>query len=77
MIESLIAFIKTLPHWLASVVEVLIVTVIFMTCITFLAGVWCGLKIIGRRANSIKQIDFIPPKIIFETEDDEKNDKNN
>jgi hypothetical protein len=68
MLEMLIAFIKTLPHWLASVVEVMIVAIVFMTCVTFLAGIWCGLRIIGRRANSIQEIQFFPPKIIFKEE---------
>jgi hypothetical protein len=68
MLEMLIAFIKTLPHWLASVVEVMIVAIVFMTCVTFLAGIWCGLRIIGRRANSIQEIQFFPPKIIFKQE---------
>jgi len=68
MLETLAIFIKTLPHWLASVVEVLIVAVIFMTAITFLAGIWCGLRIVGRRANSIQEIQFFPPKIIFNEE---------
>lgn len=69
MLESLIAFIKTLPHWLASVVEVMIVAIVFMTCVTFLAGIWCGLRIIGRRANAIQEIQFFPPRIIFKTEE--------
>jgi hypothetical protein len=68
MLEMLIAFIKTLPHWLASVVEVMIVAIVFMTCVTFLAGIWCGLRIIGRRANSIQEIQFFPPRIIFKQE---------
>ena len=68
MLESLVAFVKTLPSWLGSVVEVLFVTVVFMTAVTFLAGVWCGLRIIGRRANSISEIQFFPPKIIFNEE---------
>lgn len=61
------AFIKTLPHWLASVVEVLVVAVVFMTIMTFLMGVWCGIRIIGRRANSIEEIQFFPPKVTFKT----------
>ena len=65
MLESLVAFVKTLPSWLGSVVEVLFVTVVFMTAVTFLAGVWCGLRIIGRRSNSIQEIQFFPPKITF------------
>ena len=71
MIEGLVAFIKSLPTWLGHLVEILFVAVVFLTAMTFLAGVWCGLKIIGRRANSIKEIDFFPPRIIFkETEND-------
>ena len=65
MLESLIAFLKTLPTWLHHVAEVLIVAVVFMTIMTFLAGVWCGLRILGRRANQISEIQFIPPKITF------------
>ena len=70
MLESLVAFIKTLPSWLASVVEVMIVAIVFMTCVTFLAGIWCGLRIIGRRANAIQEIQFFPPRIIFKTEEE-------
>jgi hypothetical protein len=69
MLETLIAFIKTLPSWLGAVVEVMVVAVIFLTCMTFLAGVWCGLRIIGRRANAIEEIQFLPPKITFKTKD--------
>jgi len=65
MLETIAAFLKTLPHWLASVAEILIVAIVFMTAVTFLAGIWCGLRIVGRRANSIKEIQFFPPKIIF------------
>ena len=65
MLETLIAFIKTLPSWLGAVVEVMVVAIIFMTAMTFLAGVWCGLRIIGRRANAIQEIQFFPPKITF------------
>ena len=72
MLEMLIAFIKSLPTWLASVVEVLVVAVVFMTVMTFLMGVWCGIRIIGRRANSIEEIQFFPPKVIFKTLTDEK-----
>lgn len=65
MLESIIAFLKTLPSWLHQVAEVLIVATVFMTMVTFLAGIWCGLKIIGRRANQIQSITFLPPKITF------------
>lgn len=69
MLETLIAFIKSLPAWLGAVVEVMVVAVIFLTAMTFLAGIWCGLRIIGKRANSIAEIQFFPPKIIFRQTD--------
>ena len=69
MLETLIAFIKSLPTWLGAVVEVMVVAIIFMTAVTFLAGIWCGLRIIGKRANSIQEIQFFPPKIIFKEND--------
>lgn len=65
MLEGLVTFIKSLPAWLGHAVEVLVVAVIFVTAMTFIAGIWCGLRIIGRRANSISEIQFFPPKIIF------------
>ena len=65
LLETIAAFLKTLPSWLASVAEILIVAIVFMTAVTFLAGIWCGLRIVGRRANSIQEIQFFPPKIIF------------
>lgn len=65
MLETIAAFLKTLPHWLATVAEIMFVAIVFMTAVTFLAGIWCGLRIIGRRANSISEIQFFPPKIIF------------
>ena len=65
MLETIIAFTKSLPAWLSAVVEVMIVAIIFMTAVTFLAGIWCGLRIVGKRAQSIKEITFFPPKIVF------------
>ena len=64
-------YIKSLPAWLGAVVEVMFVAVIFMTAMTFLAGIWCGLKVVGKRANSIKEMTFFPPKILFHEEDKE------
>lgn len=71
MLEMILAFIKSLPAWLAAVVEIMIVAIVFMTAVTFLAGVWCGLRIVGKRANAIKEITFFPPKIIFKDSDSE------
>lgn len=66
------AFIKSLPTWLSHVVEVMVVAIVFLTVMTFLAGVWCGIRIIGRRANSIEEIQFFPPKVTFKTSTDDK-----
>ena len=65
MLETLIAFIKSLPAWLGAVVEVMIVAIVFLTAVTFLAGVWCGLRIVGKRAQSIKKSRFFPLKLSF------------
>jgi hypothetical protein len=72
MLEMLMAFIKSLPSWLSHVVEVMVVAIVFLTVMTFLAGVWCGIRIIGRRANSIEEIQFFPPKVTFKTSTDAK-----
>ena len=69
MLETLIAFIKSLPAWLGAVVEVMIVAIVFLTAVTFLAGVWCGLRIVGKRANAIEEITFFPPRIKFKSEE--------
>jgi hypothetical protein len=69
MLESLSLFINSLPTWLSHTVEVLIVAILFLTAMTFLAGLWCGLRIIGQRSKSIKEISFFPPKITFEHEE--------
>ena len=71
MIEAIAAFIKSLPHWLMTVAEVMIVALTFMTVVTFLAGIWCGMRIIGKRMHHIVSIELVPPKITFK----EKSDK--
>jgi len=72
MLEALIAFLKTLPAWLATVAEILIIAIIFLTCLTFLAGIWVGLRVIGQRASMISQIEFFPPKITFINKSEEQ-----
>jgi len=69
-LESVVTFMKTLPTWLMHVAEVLFVAVMFMTAVTFLMGIWCGLRIVGKRANSIREIQVFPPKIIFQENKD-------
>lgn len=65
MLESITGFIKTLPHWLAVTAEVLIVIVLAMTAFTFLAGLWVGIRIIGRRSEQIQSVELWPPRIVF------------
>ena len=71
-VEYLLAFMKTLPNWLMNVVDVLIITVLFATSITFLAGIWVGLMLVGKRANSIQEISLFPPKITFVNKEKEQ-----
>lgn len=68
-LETMIAWTKTLPHWLMVTVEILIVATVFMTAITFLAGIWCGMKIIGNKVYAKVEIQLIPPKITFNNHD--------
>jgi len=72
MLETIITFTKSLPIWLSHVVEIMIVAVVFLTIMTFLCGVWVGIRIIGRRANSIEEIQFLPPKVTFKNSTDRK-----
>jgi hypothetical protein len=65
MLEIIIAWIKALPVWLAHTVEVLVVAVVFLTAITFLAGIWVGILVINRRARSIESFTLFPFRIEF------------
>lgn len=63
--ESLIAWIKALPSWLATLFDILLVAVIFVTAFTLIFGVWIGFCITRKRMNSIVELQFLPPKITF------------
>ena len=63
--EYILTWIKALPATLATVLDILIIAVIFMTCVTLLAGMWIGFCIARRRMNQIAEIQFFPPKITF------------
>jgi hypothetical protein len=66
MLETLILpFIKSLPAWLYHVAEVMIVAIIFSFATIFLWGMWVGIKIVGKRANKISEINIFPPSIKF------------
>lgn len=74
VLEGLLVIIKSLPTWLGAVAEILLVTIIFMTAVTFLAGIWVGLHIIGLRMKNIRELQFVPPKIVFDNEDKKPQD---
>ena len=63
--ETLLAWIKALPSWLASLFDILLVAVIFVTAFTLIFGVWIGFCITRKRMNSIVELQFLPPKITF------------
>ena len=68
MLEALIAAVKSLPTWLGTVTEIMIVALIFTTAITLLAGIWIGILVVKRRARSIKSFTLIPFRIDFEVD---------
>lgn len=68
MLEALIALIKSLPTWLETLTEVMIVAIVFTTAVTLLAGIWIGILVVKRRARSIKSFTLLPFRIEFETD---------
>jgi len=68
MLESLTALIKTLPAWLSTITEILVIGIGFATALTLLAGVWIGILVVRRRARSIKSFTLVPFGIEFYTE---------
>ena len=69
--ETLLAWLKTLPSYLATIFDILVIAVIFLTAFTLIFGVWIGFCITRKRMNSIVELQFFPPKITFV----DKNDK--
>lgn len=69
--ETLLAWVKTLPSYLATIFDILVIAVIFLTAFTLIFGVWIGFCITRKRMNSIVELQFLPPKITFI----DKNDK--
>ena len=63
--EILIKFISSLPLWLGTALQVLIVAMLFTTSVVLLIGMWIGIKLVVRQGNRIKSISFMPPKIEF------------
>ena len=69
--EQILAYVKGLSPTLGLVVNILIITIVFMTSITLLAGMWIGFCIARKRMNQIAEIEFFPPKIIFKEKNKE------
>lgn len=59
------AWVKSLPTWLATILDVIVIITVFMTAFTLILGVWLGFCITRKRMNSIVEIQFLPPKIEF------------
>lgn len=63
--ETILAWIKSLPTWLSTLFDILLVAVVFVTAFTLILGVWLGFCITRKRMNSIVELQFLPPKITF------------
>lgn len=68
--ETLLAWIKGLPTYLMTLVDILVIAVIFLTAFTLILGVWLGFCITRKRMNSIVELQFLPPKITFRDKTD-------
>jgi hypothetical protein len=68
--ESILAWVKALPQYLATIFDILLVAVIFLTAFTLILGVWLGFCITRKRMNSIVELQFLPPKITFKDKSD-------
>jgi len=68
--ESVIAWVKSLPTFLANLVDILLIAVVFTTAFTLILGVWLGFAIVRKRMNHIVEIQFFPPKITFRDKGD-------
>ena len=72
MLEALVTFVKSFPLWLYTIVEVLVVAVLFSAACLFLFGVYIGIRMIGSKAPDIKKITFFPiPSIEYYEEEDQ------
>jgi len=71
MMETILAWMKALPATLATVLDIVLIAVVFMTSVTLLAGMWIGFCIARKRMNQIAEIEFFPPKITFKDKEKE------
>jgi hypothetical protein len=73
MFETLLLWIKGLPHTLGTVVDVIITALLFITAVTLISGIWLGFFIARKRMNHILELQFFPPKITFREKDSDIN----
>jgi ribose/xylose/arabinose/galactoside ABC-type transport system permease subunit len=69
--ETILAWMKALPATLATVLDIVLIAVVFMTSVTLLTGMWIGFCIARKRMNQIAEIEFFPPKITFKDKEKE------
>lgn len=65
MMETILAWIKGLPTVLSTMFDILLIAVVFTTAFTLIVGIWLGFCITRKRMNSIVELQFFPPKILF------------
>lgn len=63
--DTAMMWFKTLPPYLSTTLNIIIIAIVFLTSITLLAGIWIGFCIARKRVNQIAEIEFFPPRIIF------------
>lgn len=63
--ETILAWIKGLPTVLSTMFDILLIAVVFTTAFTLIVGIWLGFCITRKRMNSIVELQFFPPKILF------------
>ncbi len=68
--DTILAWMKDLPIWLADTLDVIIISIIFLTAGTLLMGIWVGFCITRKRMDAIVELQMFPPRIIFKEKSD-------
>lgn len=63
--DSIVAWTSNLPGWLNTSLDIILITIIFLTGFTLIGGIWVGFCIARKRMNAIAELQFFPPKITF------------
>ena len=56
--ETILAWLKSLPTYLSHLVDILFIAVIFLTAFTLILGVWLGFFITRKRSEEILIADI-------------------